>query len=94
MDDGQWISLLPSPDKLTGWRVFCKEVGWKVPEKGVKYAGGVVELDSASIRYPAIVAKDMVIRVKVKKLPGGNNVGLHLRETAGNAFYAAFFRGG
>ncbi len=80
-DDTQWISLLRSPSDL---------VGWEVPGKSVKCADGVVELDSTHMYYPPVVAKDMVIRAKVKKLEGKTAV-LVLRYTASGGFYAAYF---
>ena len=55
--------------------------------------GRVVELDSTHIGYPSVIAKDIVIRAKVKKFPG-KNVAMNLRYTARDSFYVAWFAGG
>ncbi len=66
---GRWVPLLTSSDKLVGWG--------GVNEK-VKYSNGVIELNDRGLSYP-VVAKDMIIRAKVKKV-SGSSLSLWLRD--------------
>ncbi len=78
----KWVPLLTSPNELVGWE--------NVSEK-VKYSNGLIELNDRTIQYP-VVAKDMIIRAKVKKM-SGQNLSLRVRKSdQGN--YGAWFNGG
>ena len=87
---GEWFTLPIKPEELM-WGQFGEEGHFRCV-----YSSGTLQVQNAHVGYP-IDARDVSIRVKVKKHVGdggfGEHIALRLRESgAGN--YFAYFNGG
>ena len=79
---GEWLPLFTSSDRL---------VGWDESNDHIRYYNGTLETRARSIGYP-VIAKDVSIRAKAKKLLG-QNISLALRKSDSGG-YSAWFNGG
>ena len=81
---GEWFPLFTSPDQL---------VGWERLEPDIRYSNLIVELRSHGINivYP-VIAKDVSIRAKAKRI-SGQNIFITLRKSD-TGFYSTYFAGG
>ena len=80
---GKWFPLLTSPDQLVGWNGLNDHI---------RYGNGTLETrDGGYIDYP-VIAKDVSIRAKAKKV-SGQNINLRLRQSD-KGYYGAWFNGG
>jgi WD40 repeat protein len=93
---GRWVPLLNTKqefENLVAKRPFATD-DW--PAKAVvprlKYENGELECHAGGILFPAMAAKDAILRAKVKKLEG-HNIHLRLRDHDGK-FLAVCFNGG
>ncbi|MGO8750100.1 MAG: SUMF1/EgtB/PvdO family nonheme iron enzyme [Thermoguttaceae bacterium] len=81
---GEWFPLFTSPDQLVGWERFYGPI---------RYSHRILEMRDGgdSMVYP-VIAKDVSVRAKAKKV-SGQNISIALRRSD-NGCYSAWFNGG